>query len=595
MTIVKSTVCLTLWLLLSSCGERPIVAAGDHEARGVEQPAPDAGAEPPVVTEAGECPAHPKAYVFENDGMSGMPSRAAELLANAGFEVLPLPLDQPPDQLSGLIFLGSYASDAPGYSDYVAEHAEELHAFVDRANVLVQMAQGIDSEASPPFLPTTHAAERGGQAARALYVAYQGSPILEGVAVTDDELDWHESDLAPQRFVAHGGFAPLLAADDADGEPVLLEGAYGQGRILLSSLANDRDPREHADRAEFNRHFFANLLDRTQNTCLRDNEALELDSGPLEKTFDPGSFTLAILPDTQVYSLRFPGLFTAQTAFIASNVERLDIRYVIHLGDIVNNNTPIEWERAYAAMSLLDGVVPYVMVPGNHDYGPSGDASTRDTFLNDYFPYDDTAAMPSFGGAYVTGQLDNTYHFFTAGGSDFIIVALEWAPRDEVVEWANAVMREHPTRLGIFVTHAYLNNNDRRYDHLDTEHPQRFNPYYYRTPGTKNDGQELWDKLVRKHRFVMTLNGHVLGDGEGYLVSETDLGNRCHQMLSNYQMRQQGGEGYLRLLEFLGDGKSVRVHTYSPLYDTFLRSDGHFLTFELDPGHGVADPQTPAD
>jgi hypothetical protein len=589
MNITKSTVYLMLGLAVSSCGQHPGVVLKDDQPDAGEPPASDAG-QPPAPDAAPteyrsdqfECPEHPKAYLLENDAVNGLPSRATALLTEAGFEVEPLPEDVPPDELCGLIFIGSYASEAPGYAEYMRRYAENLYAFVDRANVLLEMAQNTESEVSPPFLPTTHAAERGGDAARALFVAYDGSPILEGVAATNAEVDWHEPELVPQRFLAHGGFAPLLAADDADGDAVLLEGAYGQGRFLLSSLANDRDSGEEPGRAEFNRHFFANLLDRTQNTCLRNNEALELDGGPLEDAFDPDSFTLAVLPDTQVYALRFPGLFTAQTAFIASNAERLRIQYVVHLGDIVNNNTPIEWERAYAAMSLLHGVVPYAMVPGNHDYGPSGDASTRDTLLNNYFRYADAAAMPTFGGAFEKGALDNTYHLFSAGGHDFILVALEWGPRDEVVEWANTVMDEHPDRLGIFVTHAYLNNNDRRYDHLDTEHPQRFNPHEYATPGSVNDGQELWDKLVRRHRFVMTLNGHVLGDGEGYLVSETDLGNQCHQMLSNYQMRKQGGEGYLRLLEFLKDGRSVRVHTYSPLYDAFLRSDGHFLSFELD-------------
>jgi 3',5'-cyclic AMP phosphodiesterase CpdA len=590
MTIDKSAVYLTVGLLVA-CGDVPTVLIQRHvpveqgaAGQEGEEPAPE---EPALVVDESECPEHPNAYVLENDDMEGLPSRAAELLGEAGFEVLPLPLDQPPDDLSGLIFIGSYASQAPHYAEYMERYAANLYAFVDDANVLVQMAQSTDEEVSPPFLPTTHAAERGGGAAQALYVVYSDSPILEGVETTDAEVDWREPELAPQRFLDHGGFARLLAADGPDGEATLLEGAYGQGRFLLSSLANDRDPGEDAVRAAFNGTFFGNLLDRTRNTCLRNNEALKLGSGPLEDAFAPGSWTLAVLPDTQGYSLRFPGLFSAQTAFIADKAERLGIQYVLQLGDITNNNTPLEWEHARTALSLLDGVVPYALVPGNHDYGPSGDASTRDTLLNNYFRYTDIAAWPTFGGAYEKGALDNTFHLFSAGGYDFIVIALEWAPRDEVVEWANAVMSAHPDRLGIFITHAYLNNNDLRYDHLDTEHSQRFNPHNYRTPGTMNDGQELWDELIRKHRFVMTLNGHVLGDGEGYLVSQTDLGNPCHQMLSNYQMRDQGGEGYLRLVEFLADRRTVRVHTYSPLYDRFLRTEGHFLTFELDPGAGV--------
>merc|ERR1711916_173307 len=96
----------------------------------------------------------------------------------------------------------------------------------------------------------------------------------------------------------------------------------------------------------------------------------------------PESELLAVLPDTQVYSESVPALFDAQTLWIRRNAERFGIRYVIHLGDIVNSNTALEWERAALSMSLLDGVVSYALVPGNHDYGPSGNAATRDTLLN---------------------------------------------------------------------------------------------------------------------------------------------------------------------------------------------------------------------
>ena len=299
-------------------------------------------------------------------------------------------------------------------------------------------------------------------------------------------------------------------------------------------------------------------------------------------TFTPGSFTLAILPDTQYYSLQYPGLYTIQTQWVASHVSDFDIRYVIHLGDIVNNNTDVEWERAVASMALLDGVVPYALVPGNHDYGPNGSASTRETLMNDYFDFAQTASLDTFGGAYEDGHLDNTYHLFSAGDRDFIIIALEWGPRDEVIDWANQVMEQYPDRDGIFVTHAYLNNTSLRYDYTDTAHPQDFNPHQYATPGGVNDGEELWQKLVRHHNFIMTLNGHVLGSGVGSLASTTDTGTTCHQMLSNYQMRDLGGEAYMRLLEFLPDGHTLRVLTYSPLYDTYMNMPEQTFTLHLD-------------
>ncbi len=297
--------------------------------------------------------------------------------------------------------------------------------------------------------------------------------------------------------------------------------------------------------------------------------------------FTPGSLTFAVLPDTQVYSLRHPAIFDAQTAWIAGNVDALAIHHVFHLGDITNNNTAPEWQNAASSMALLDEIVPYILVPGNHDYGPRGDASTRDGGLNHSFKFDRAARQPSFAGAYRQGALDNTYHLFAAGGHAWIALALEWGPRDEVIAWANDVMQAHPGRLGILITHAYLNNNSRRHDHTDHEHSQVANPHNYRTPGGVNDGEELWQKLVRRHHFVLTLNGHVTGSGTGHLASTNDRGNVVHQMLSNYQMRELGGEGYMRLLELLPDGRTLVVRSYSPLRDRYLTTPDQQMTLTL--------------
>jgi hypothetical protein len=286
--------------------------------------------------------------------------------------------------------------------------------------------------------------------------------------------------------------------------------------------------------------------------------------------FTPGAWTIVLLPDTQHYSRKYPGLFTAQTGWIVANRERLDIRFVVHLGDVTDTNSPREWRNARDSMSLLDGVVPYSIIAGNHDHGPGGNASTRDTLLNEYFDFKSHAAQPTFGGALEDGRLENTYHLFEAGGRQWIVLCLEWGPRDRAIQWADSVMERHKDRTGILVTHAYMNNNDLRYDHTDAANPQTYNPHHYKTPGPVNDGEELWQKLVRRHDFAMTLNGHVLGDGAGYLASPNDHGRVVHQMLSNFQMRELGGEGYLRLLEFQPDGITVRIKSYSPVFDRFL-------------------------
>ncbi len=312
-------------------------------------------------------------------------------------------------------------------------------------------------------------------------------------------------------------------------------------------------------------------------------------AAPPEGGVAPGAWTLVVLPDTQVYALNYPGIYGSQTAWIRDNVRRRNIRYVLHLGDIVNNNNELQWGRARASMGVLDGAVPYAIAGGNHDYGPGGNAATRDTLMNDYFSYAETSVRPTFGGAMELGKLDNTYHLFEAGGTEWIIFNLEWGPRDSTIAWARGIYDQYPTRKGILVTHAYMYYDDTRYDWATKGSSQSWNPHSYSTPGGVNDGQELWDKFVKDYNFCMTFNGHVLNDGTGYLLENNLDGDPVHQMLINYQTRNLGGDGYLRLLEFQPDGQTVEVSSYSPVYDSFLTSSDHQFNFVLPLGAADAD------
>jgi hypothetical protein len=65
----------------------------------------------------------------------------------------------------------------------------------------------------------------------------------------------------------------------------------------------------------------------------------------------------------------------------------------------------------------------------------------------------------------------------------------------------------------------------------------------------------------------MTLNGHVCGDGLGRVVSKLPNGQDLPQMLCDYQIRPNGGDGWLRLLEFRPDHKTVAVYDYSVTRD----------------------------
>jgi hypothetical protein len=165
-----------------------------------------------------------------------------------------------------------------------------------------------------------------------------------------------------------------------------------------------------------------------------------------------------------------------------------------------------------------------------------------------------------------------------------LIFSLEYWPQQASIAWANqiAALPEYQNHTAVLLTHSYMN----------------WNEDYWRTGETVgglgsdgHDGEEMWNELVKLHgNFAMTFNGHIGGDGVGYKKSTGVEGNDVYQMLLNTQFETNGGNGWLRLVEFLEDGETVRIRTYSPYLDLYRTGQAH--TFEIKLSQL---PMTPGD
>lgn len=549
----------------------------------------------------GQEQARPIAHVFEVEDRWTRATGLAGALESAGFEVHLLEMtDAVADLRSDLLAFGSFSSEDPAWKAFVAREREAILAHVHGGGLVLQMAQADQTERRPGFLPDGLVFQRtdadlGGLAFATPHAARH--PLVEGLPLGElDRAGWFGRPASWETAGPSRGFEVLLGAKPVLRHPALLEAAHGQGRLILTSLFIDklvvRGGEVETPQAVRNaaRIWFSGLRQHVQ--AVREGRARAVKLSPEWKEPEPlpdipGAWSLVVLPDTQVYAARHPEHFEAQTRWILEQREKRDIRHVLHLGDIVNDNGREEWTRARRALAPLMGKVPVALAPGNHDYGPGGSARDRTTLLNEYFPFEEARAQPGFGGAFEPGKLDSTFHTFEAGGVKWLILALEWGPRDPVVAWANEVVARHPEHRVILVTHAYMYFDETRYDWTRRGRTQSWNPHAYGSaalPGGTNDGQELWDKLVSRHPgFTMTLNGHVLGDGLALLSSEGRSGNLVHQMLVNYQMKSEGGEGYLRLIEFHPDGRTVQVRAYSPVTGRFRTGPQDQFRLQLSP------------
>ena len=149
--------------------------------------------------------------------------------------------------------------------------------------------------------------------------------------------------------------------------------------------------------------------------------------------------SIILLPDTQHYTDERANRFEAQTQWIVAQRDLLNIVMVLHEGDVVGHVTQAQaWQNGARCMALLDAAkIPYAVVPGNHDYEPE---SRDSSVFNGWFPLSRFQAMPTFVSAYEAGMSDNTVNCFSAAGIEFMVLALEFGPRDAVLRWAGNIV-----------------------------------------------------------------------------------------------------------------------------------------------------------
>lgn len=335
---------------------------------------------------------------------------------------------------------------------------------------------------------------------------------------------------------------------------------------------------------------------------------------------DPRSWCVVMIPDPQGYmkNARNQPIFEMITSWIATNSERMNIKLAVCVGDIVEQNERIcdgysgdqssasQWSAAARIMGHLDGVVPYIMATGNHDYTYSRTGEKR-TEVDKYFPSDKNPLNRKFMCQYGLDQQSNhtmansAFEIKAPDGRDYLFLNMEFAPRDTVVGWARAVvgLPQYKNHRIVLTTHEYINTKATR-----TSSPMRVTAYtplvvdgkikkYRQTLPDANAGEELWQKLVKPTPNIeLVLCGHYAG--WAFRSDKNDAGRDVHQMLFDAQSvgggyEGNGGDGWIRILEFLPDGQTVNVTTFSPLFGcspstldkAFMNDSKHRFSFRF--------------
>ncbi|WP_435282610.1 LamG-like jellyroll fold domain-containing protein [Streptomyces koelreuteriae] len=273
--------------------------------------------------------------------------------------------------------------------------------------------------------------------------------------------------------------------------------------------------------------------------------AVTAGAAPSGRRPDPRSrrFTLAVMPDTQ-YLFDGPSIdkapVEASLRYLLEHGKEENLVFLSHLGDLTQNGAKEEFAAIGEAFELLDRRgVGYSVLAGNHDVKSSTTDQRGATPYLDAFGPRRFRGKPTFGGASPDGY--NTFHLFTAGGREWLVLALDWRLSPQGYAWAKEVLAKHPKTPVILTTHELVVEDDSLSEY----------------------GQQLWDQFVEEHdQIFLALGGHYWPAARA--TRKNAAGHDVHLHLTNYQNRYFGGAAMIRLYRFDLDRNVIDVETVSP-------------------------------
>lgn len=429
-------------------------------------------------------------------------------------------------------------SGEPVHMAIVLDHAgNKLHCYINGA--LMQTISGFDAEVKSAF-PTTYRYAIGGD-------LYNGNPNhfrgeLYSLSVWSDIRSAQE-----------------IAAD-------FISGPNYTDKALMASYD----------------------LTRCETCILKDQSAAKNDLKTeklwltKDEVTDVGDFdfSFAVIGDTQELSEDDPAAMAKLYDWIVANKQTHKIEFMLGLGDITQKSKAPEWEYARTQIYKLNGIVPYLIARGNHDYDIFDKKGNVTAGFNKTF--NDGIYNASLSGTMAEGDLRNAYRTINICGIDYLFLTVDFGPNAEMLQWASSVVEAHPNHRVIMITHGYLYRDGTTLDSEDA-FPASTGPVKDRREEQAEkpslDGDDIWEQFASKHANVqMVLSGHDPCQHVVYRQDKGVNGNTVTQMLINPQGFDafNAPAGMVAMFYFSNNGNTVTVRYYSVEKDMYGSESSQF-------------------
>ncbi|MCR5401542.1 MAG: metallophosphoesterase [Treponema sp.] len=374
-----------------------------------------------------------------------------------------------------------------------------------------------------------------------------------------------------------------------------------------------------------------------------------------KKWKDNEGFSIAVIPDSQSYiDLKHQTfnwkpyvinqweIYYRQTAFIAENAVSNggDFSFALHVGDHVEKcaDKPMEWSMAVKGLENLDGKLPLLTVPGNHDY----DRWKIGKQIEGSVKYNESFGPSSkffknkewYKGSSKEGR--NSWAIFDAAGRKILVIALEVNPDQESVFWAQNIINNNKGLPTIILTHAYLkvsqektdkNQPDKIEENNESEEAEnslkkaekaeaeyvitnnyryikgrnfKFSGAHYREAHDGWSAKELWENFISKNNQIfLVVCGHsgTSKTGSAYRIDKNQDGYSTYTVLSNFQyfnnyLDEAGisyskkhkacGDGWFSILDVDFENNKIDLSCFNSETGSFMKGEPFEMTFPID-------------